>query len=207
MFDIFRKPAWLFRTLRHGLPTFPNLSPTPDIEQSAQARAALLAREMDRSLVWEDLEWLRGLWNGPLLIKGILHPDDARQARLNGVDGLIVSNHGGRQLDAAPSTIAVLPAIVNEVGGRVPVFVDSGFRRGSDIVKALASGAQGVFIGRAPLYGLASGGETAVRDVLELLKADIMRNMTLIGASRPADLGRAHLAFRSAAGHFHLGSN
>jgi (S)-mandelate dehydrogenase len=166
---------------------FPNLSDAGSA-QPAQASASLLAREMDRGLTWDSLAWLRGLWDGPLLLKGVLHPDDARRALRHGVDGLIVSNHGGRQLDAAPSTISSLPAIADAVAGRVPVLADSGFRRGSDVVKACALGAQAVLLGRAPLYGLCHDGERGVGAVLDLLAQDLARNMILLGLSATGEI-------------------
>jgi (S)-mandelate dehydrogenase len=187
LLDVLRRPGWALRLLRGGLPMFPNLSDAGSA-QPAQASASLLAREMDRGLTWDSLAWLRGLWDGPLLLKGVLHPDDARRALRHGVDGLIVSNHGGRQLDAAPSTISSLPAIADAVAGRVPVLADSGFRRGSDVVKACALGAQAVLLGRAPLYGLCHDGERGVGAVLDLLAQDLARNMILLGLSATSEI-------------------
>jgi (S)-mandelate dehydrogenase len=187
LLDALLRPGWSLRMLRGGLPTFPNLSDA-GMAQPAQASASLLAREMDRGLTWESLAWLRRLWDGPLLLKGVLHPDDAHRALRHGVDGLIVSNHGGRQLDAAPSTISSLPAIAATVAGRVPVLVDSGFRRGSDVVKARALGAQAVLLGRAPLYGLCHDGERGAGAVLDFLAQDLARNMILLGLSDPGEI-------------------
>ena len=185
--DMALHPGWLRRQALAGAPQFVNLAPTSGAT-SAQAQAALLSRTMDRSLVWEDLTWLRSKWDGPLLIKGLLHPQDARQALQHGVDGLIVSNHGGRQLDVAPSAISALPAIMDVVRDRVPVFIDSGFRRGADVAKALAWGAQGVFLGRPVAYGLAQGGEQGVASVLDIVAQELLRTMILLGASRPDEL-------------------
>ncbi|MEF7614497.1 alpha-hydroxy acid oxidase [Aquincola sp. MAHUQ-54] len=191
--DLARHPRWLLGMARHGSPSFVNLAESEDAGASAQLQAALLARAMDRSMVWDSLAWLRSLWRGPLLIKGLLHPDDAREAVRRGVDGIVVSNHGGRQLDAAPSTISALPAVVDAVGGALPVFIDSGFRRGSDIAKALALGARAVFVGRPAVYGLACDGERGARGVLQLLADELARTMTLLGAARVEDLGPHHL--------------
>ena len=149
---------------------------------------------MDRSLDWQSLQWVRALWDGPLLIKGVLHPGDARMALAHGADGLIVSNHGGRQLDGAVSSISALQPILDAVADRIPVFVDGGFRRASDIVKALALGARGVFLGRPMAYGLASGGEAGVASVIDLLRNELRRNMILMGANTIADITRDHLA-------------
>jgi L-lactate dehydrogenase (cytochrome)/(S)-mandelate dehydrogenase len=138
---------------------------------------------------WRDVEWLRSIWKGPLLLKGVLHPGDAAEAVARGVDGIIVSNHGGRQLDDAISSIAALPAIAAAVGGRIPVLLDGGVRRGSDVVKALALGATACLIGRPQLWGLAVAGQAGVAHVLDLYRGEIDRTMGLLGVERLADLG------------------
>lgn len=186
-------PAWLARAAVAGAPEFVNLT---EIEGkgSAQAQAALLNRTMDRSIVWESLRWLRSIWDGPLILKGVQHPDDAKTALQHGVDGLIVSNHGGRQLDAAPATVESLPAVVAAVRGAIPVLVDSGFRSGTDIAKALALGADAVLIGRPVLYGLAVDGDAGVSNVLQLLSRELIRTMTLLGASDVQKLRELGLA-------------
>lgn len=190
--DLVSHPGWSLSMAASGSPGFVNLS-ADNAKASPQLQAALLARTMDRSLSWESLTWLRSLWDGPLLVKGLLHPEDAKLSAKHGVDGIIVSNHGGRQLDAAPSTISALPAVVDAVDGRVPVFVDSGFRRGSDVVKALALGARGIFIGRPAIWGLAAGGQAGVVSTLRLFSEEITRTMTLLGASRTDDLKPLHV--------------
>ncbi|MGJ7496515.1 alpha-hydroxy acid oxidase [Variovorax sp. RT4R15] len=190
--DILRHPGWLWRLACGGAPSFVNMS-ADGAPGSTEAQAALLAREMDRRLDWDSLHWLRRLWDGPLLLKGVLHPADARRALAQGVDGLIVSNHGGRQFDAAPSSITALPAVLDAVGARMPVLVDGGFRRGSDVVKALALGAKAVLLGRPPVYGLASGGEQGVAAVLALLRQEIERSMVLLGAASIGDVGHHHM--------------
>jgi (S)-mandelate dehydrogenase len=128
-----------------------------------------------------------------LLIKGLLGAEDARRAVRHGADGIVVSNHGGRQLDAAPASIAALPRIVDAVGGRIPVLVDGGMRRGSDVVKALALGASGTLLGRAPVYGMACAGEQGALAVLQLLAQETERTMTLLGATRVRELGARHV--------------
>ena len=163
LLDLLAHPRWSWRQAVHGLPRFANLLPAGTNDSSIDAGAALLARRMDRSLDWQALKWLRSLWDGPLMLKGILHADDARKAIDHAVDGVIVSNHGGRQLDAAPSAITALPRIAEAVGDRIAVFMDSGIRSGADIVRALALGARAVFVGRPVLYGLAAGGESGAR--------------------------------------------
>lgn len=193
LWDLASHPAWSLGVARAGSPGFVNLSESTDGAASAQLQAALLARAMDRSLVWDSLAWLRRLWAGPLLLKGVLRADDAARALRAGVDGLIVSNHGGRQLDAAPSTISVLQGIVQSVEDRIPVFIDSGFRRGSDVVKALSLGARGVFVGRPAVWGLAAKGEAGAREALGLIGTEIERTLTLMGAAGIHDLGPDHV--------------
>ena len=148
---------------------------------SAQAQAALLARAMDRGLDWASLRWLRQHWDGPLILKGILHPDDARRALKEGVDALIVSNHGARQLDLAPAAITQLPVIVNAVDDRLPVLMDSGIRRGADVARALALGAKAGLIGRPVLYGLAVDGQAGMQSVLQTLADELARTLILLG--------------------------
>ena len=179
--DVALHPRWLTGLMRGGMPNFVNLADADSGETSIEAQAALLSRSLDPSLIWENLSWIRRHWPGTLLLKGILNPDDARLAEAHGVDGLIVSNHGGRQLDAAQASIEILPEIIAAVGDRLPVLVDSGFRRGTDIVKALALGAWAVLLGRATLYGLAADGERGVTAVLQLLAEDITRTLALMG--------------------------
>lgn len=199
--DVARRPGWALRMLRGGMPRFVNLAERPADALPLEVQASLLARSMDRSLTWDSLRWLRGLWDGPLLLKGVLHAEDAALAASHGADGIIVSNHGGRQLDAAPSSISALPGIVDRVGDRVPVFLDSGVRSGADIVRAQALGARAVFVGRPALYGLASGGGKGVLDVIRLLAEDYERNMILLGLDsacgirKAADLAQPHAPF------------
>ncbi len=201
VFDMARHPGWLLRLARAGMPAFANLLPEDDdAPVSAQTQAALLSRTMDRTLTWDSIAWIRKLWDGPLLIKGLLGAEDAKRALHHGADGIVVSNHGGRQLDAAPASISALPAIVDAVGGRIPVLVDGGIRRGSDVVKALALGAQAVLLGRAPVYGVACDGMQGALSVLQLLAQETERTMTLMGASRVRELGPRHVSrpeFRS----------
>jgi 4-hydroxymandelate oxidase len=143
---------------------------------------------MSPQLCWADVDWLRGLTSLPVLLKGVVHPEDARLALRHGVDGLVLSNHGGRQLDTVPATIDLLPDIVAAVGGRIPVILDGGVRRGTDVVKALALGASAVGIGRPVLWGLALDGERGVRRVLDLLRDEVDTALALCGAASPRDL-------------------
>ena len=184
------KITWLMR-MRSDLPriTFGNYvreGEPMDIGTMAKRMADLL----DPTMSWKDVDALRKVWKGPLILKGILHPDEAREAAKRGVDAIIVSNHGGRQLDGAASGIAALPAIAEAMAGRMPVLLDGGIRRGSDVVKAMALGAACCLIARPQLWGLAIAGEQGVAHVLDIFAKEIARSMTLIGASRVSDLTR-----------------
>jgi (S)-mandelate dehydrogenase len=172
-----RHPRWSLDLLRHGMPELANFVSSEAC--SLEVQAALMSRQMDASFDWQALRWLRDKWPHTLLVKGLLDADDAAQCIAEGVDGVILSNHGGRQLDTAISPFEVLAETVRKVSR--PVLIDSGFRRGADIVKALAMGADAVLLGRATLYGLAARGEAGVDDVLRLLKADIDRTLAQIG--------------------------
>lgn len=176
--DILRHPRWLWHVGRHGAPSMANLA--VDTATDPNTQAALLSRKMDASFDWDDLKRLRDRWPRRLLVKGILHPKDAERAIALGVDAIVISNHGGRQLDIAPAPIDVLPGFSSI---NAPILMDSGIRRGSDIVKALSLGASAVMIGRAALFGLAVGGEQGVVDVIELLRTEIERTQVLLGSS------------------------
>jgi isopentenyl diphosphate isomerase/L-lactate dehydrogenase-like FMN-dependent dehydrogenase len=148
---------------------------------------------LDNSLTWRDLEWLRSVTSLPILVKGILTREDATLAVEAGVDGIVVSNHGGRQLDGAPASLDALPEVVEAVGGAAAVLLDSGIRRGADVVKALALGADAVLVGRATLWGLAVGGADGVERVLGLLREEIELALALCGCSSPAEVTREHV--------------
>jgi L-lactate dehydrogenase (cytochrome) len=139
---------------------------------------------------WKDLEWLRAQWRGPLIVKGILDADDAREAAKAGVDGIVVSNHGGRQLDGVPSTAQALPPIADAVGDKVTVLADGGVRSGLDVVRMLALGARGVLLGRAWAYALSGGGQAGVAHLIELMAAEMRVAMALTGCTRIADIDR-----------------
>lgn len=147
-----------------------------------------LGDNFDSSICWKDLEWIREFWDGPMVIKGILDPDDARDARSFGADGIIVSNHGGRQLDGVPSTCRALPAIADAVKGDMKILVDSGIRNGLDVVRMLALGADCTMLGRAYIYALAAGGEAGVTNLLKLIESEMRVAMVLTGARTVADI-------------------
>jgi isopentenyl diphosphate isomerase/L-lactate dehydrogenase-like FMN-dependent dehydrogenase len=142
---------------------------------------------------WEDIAWIRSRWSGPLLVKGILSGDDAVLAAEAGADAVVVSNHGGRQLEGAPATMRVLPEIVAAAGDRLEVLMDGGVRRGGDVVKALAAGARAVFVGRPYLYALAAAGEAGVERMLEILSSETSRTLSLLGCPGVSDLDRSWL--------------
>ncbi|KAK9993886.1 hypothetical protein SO802_023589 [Lithocarpus litseifolius] len=155
--------------------------------------AAVAKETKDASFCWKDIEWLSTITNMPILIKGLLTREDAIKAVKVGVAGIVVSNHGGRQLDYAPTTITVLEEVVQAVGGRIPVFFDGGVRRGTDVFKALALGAQAVLIGRPVIYGLAAKGEYGVRQVIQMLKDELELTMALSGCHSVKDITRRHV--------------
>jgi 4-hydroxymandelate oxidase len=161
--------------------------------EPSSALVALSARLFDPTLRWEDLAWLRSLSTLPILIKGILTGEDARLAVEHGAAGILVSNHGGRQLDSVPAAVDALPEVVAAVEGRIPVLLDGGVRRGTDVIKALALGARAVLVGRPYVWGLAAGGEAGVRRVLELLHDELATGLALLGCPRVGDLGPQHL--------------
>ncbi|MER7276988.1 alpha-hydroxy acid oxidase [Dactylosporangium sp. NPDC000244] len=165
---------------------FHDLPPGLACENMRDETGAVRDIAMDAGLGWEGIAWLRGITGLPILLKGVLHPADAELAVEHGVRGLLVSNHGGRQLDGAIAAIDALPAVAEAVGGRLPVLVDGGVRRGADVVAALALGADAVLVGRPVLWGLAAGGAEGVRQVLALLVDDLDRALALVGARTPA---------------------
>nr|WP_300309878.1 alpha-hydroxy acid oxidase [Halomonas sp.] len=190
LLHLLMRPRWIADVLiPDGMPTFKNLDDLlPPGKQSVQGASAVIGQQLDSTLNWDDIAWLRDRWPGKLIIKGILSPDEAEQAASLGVDALVLSNHGGRQLDHACSPVEVLPEARQRIGQRCQLFVDSGFRRGTDVVKALALGADAVWLGRTTLYGLAAGGQPGVEHALDILHREIDRTIGLLGVERIADL-------------------
>lgn len=192
--DFLRRPRWLASVmgrymLAGGLPQFANYP--AEVGGKVTGKVARVANSA--SVDWRDVDELRRRWSGKLVVKGLLHPDDARRALDHGVDGIAVSNHGGRNFDSSPPAIHALPAIVDAVAGRTTVLFDSGVRRGADVLKAIALGADAVMIGRATLYGCAAGGEAGAAHALRLLENEINVAMAMLGITRLGELDRTFL--------------
>jgi isopentenyl diphosphate isomerase/L-lactate dehydrogenase-like FMN-dependent dehydrogenase len=189
--QLLARPGWLVSFLLDGgVPKLPNIvipgkGPMPLIDVSAALSQS--------AFTWQDMKWIRNIWPGPIVIKGVLTGDDARQAIDQGAAAVVVSNHGGRQLDSVSATLRALPEVVAAVNSRAEVLVDGGVRRGSDIVKALCLGARAVLIGRAYAYGLAAAGEPGVTRALEILRADVERTIKLLGCTSIAALDRSYV--------------
>jgi L-lactate dehydrogenase (cytochrome) len=184
-------PGWLWDVQINGGPhSFGNIAAAVPEAKGLGDFWGWIGRNFDASITWADIDWIRQQWKGPFVLKGILDPDDAREARRIGVDGIIVSNHGGRQLDGASSTIAALPAIADALGGEMPILLDGGVRSGLDVVKALASGADACLIGRAWAWALGAGGEKAVAHVISVIRSEMQTALALTGCPDVRDAGR-----------------
>jgi isopentenyl diphosphate isomerase/L-lactate dehydrogenase-like FMN-dependent dehydrogenase len=189
--QLLARPVWLASFLMHGRPSalpnvvIPGRGPMP----LAEVPAALAST----AVTWADLRWIRDVWPGPMLIKGVLTGDDARRAMDEGAAGVVVSNHGGRQLDGVAATLRALPEVVAAVDGRIEVLMDGGVRRGSDIVKAICLGSRAVMVGRAYAYGLGADGEAGVTKALDILRRDLERTLKLLGCASFSDLNRSYL--------------
>jgi L-lactate dehydrogenase (cytochrome) len=196
MFDGIVHPGWTWQFLKSEPIVFANVAGRA-VGDGADAvvLADYIARQFDPGLSWQDVEWLRGQWSGPIVIKGIQTVADARIAAEAGIEAIAISNHGGRQLDSAPATLDLLPEIAEAVGDRTEIICDGGVRRGSDIVKAVALGAKACMAGRAYLYGLGAAGEAGVDHVLNMLANDMKRTMALIGCTTIKELNRDFVTF------------
>jgi len=181
LLDMATKPAWAWRMLSAKRWTFGNLAGHVKGEQGVKELADWVSHQFDPTLNWNDVEWIRSIWPGKLILKGILDVDDARTASKAGATAIVVSNHGGRQLDGAPSTISKLPTIVEAVGSEIEVLFDGGVRSGQDVMRALALGARGCLVGRAYIYGLGAGGESGVATAIEILRKELSVTMALTG--------------------------
>ncbi|WP_266171158.1 alpha-hydroxy acid oxidase [Dyella subtropica] len=181
LLDIASKPRWAWSVLRAPSRSFGNLQGRIGGGDSLTTLAQWIASQFDPTITWKDLDWVRELWPGKLIVKGIMDPEDARIAAQHGVDAIVVSNHGGRQLDGAPATIDALPAIVQAVGDRMDVLFDGGILSGQDLLKALATGARAGLIGKAFLYGLGAMGEAGVTRAIEIIRRELSVSMALTG--------------------------
>jgi (S)-mandelate dehydrogenase len=189
--DVLAHPRWLWQVMiPKGAPEFANLTEfLPAGARSALQGVRFMGTQVNPGLAWADIDRMRARWKGKLILKGILCVEDARRSVETGADAIVLSNHGGRQLDTAVAGIELVGQVTTAVGERMTVLVDGGFRRGSDVLKALALGAQGVMLGRATLYGLAAGGEAGVAHVLRLLRAEMERVLILLGCRSLDELG------------------
>jgi isopentenyl diphosphate isomerase/L-lactate dehydrogenase-like FMN-dependent dehydrogenase len=189
--QVLSRPGWLLSFLLDGgLPLLPNVAipgegPMPLLDVNAALASS--------TVTWQDLRWIRELWRGPMVVKGVLTADDARRAIDEGAAALVVSNHGGRQLDCVPASLRALPEVVAAVNGQIEVLMDGGIRRGSDIVKAICLGARSVLCGRAYAYGLAAAGEAGVTRALEILRVDLERTLKLLGCPSVVALDRTYV--------------
>jgi len=193
---VLTRPRWLAgvflrQVLLHGMPRFENYP--PEVMDGLMARTLKKTILKNESMNWDDLRTLRKLWPRTLMVKGVLSPQDAVKAADCGADAVIVSNHGGRNLDHSIAPIDALPDVVDAAGKRLTVIMDSGIRRGSDVVKALALGAKAAFVGRAPLYGVAAHGEAGAARAIEIFREEIGRVMALLGVNSVAELDRRYL--------------
>jgi L-lactate dehydrogenase (cytochrome) len=192
--DIVTKPAWAFSILMGRRHTFGNLAGHVKDSKDINSLAAWTANQFDPTLSWKDVEWVKSLWPGKLILKGILDVDDAKIAVTTGADAISVSNHGGRQLDGAPSAISALPRVADAVGSEIEVMFDSGVRTGADMMRALALGARSCIVGRPYIYGLGAGGQAGVARAIEILHKEFDVTMALCGVKSVAEINRDVLA-------------
>jgi L-lactate dehydrogenase (cytochrome) len=193
LLNVLSKPGWLMGMASTPRRTFRNIAGHVEGVTDMSKLSVWTAEQFDASLSWDDVNWIRDRWGGKLILKGILDPADAERAAKTGADALVVSNHGGRQLDGAPATIDALPDVVAAVGNRMEVHLDSGIRSGQDVLKALALGAKGTYIGRAYLYGLGAYGEAGLRRVLEMIRTELDLSMAFCGRRSIAEIDRSIL--------------
>jgi L-lactate dehydrogenase (cytochrome) len=194
LIDIATKPAWAFSILKGKRKTFGNLAGHVRGMENVTSLAQWTASQFDPTLNWKDVEWVRSLWPGKLILKGILDVEDARTAIKTGASALIVSNHGGRQLDGAPSSISALPKVADAVGADIEVMFDGGIRTGADVLRALALGARSCMIGRSYIYGLGAGGQAGVAKAIEVLGKELDVTMALCGVKSVEDIDRRVVA-------------
>jgi L-lactate dehydrogenase (cytochrome) len=194
LFDMATKPGWVTGVLRGKRRTFGNLAGHIKLSEDINTLATWISSQFDTSLSWKDIEWVRSIWPGKLVLKGILDVEDAEQAAKAGAQALVVSNHGGRQLDGAPSSIEALPEIVDAVGSKMEVMFDGGIRSGQDVMRALALGAKSCMIGRAYVYGLGAAGEAGAAKAIEIIAKELTTTMGLCGINTVAEIDDQVLA-------------
>jgi L-lactate dehydrogenase (cytochrome) len=197
LINMMSKPRWAFGMLKSKHWTFGNLDGHVKGEVGVRALAEWIGHQFDETLNWRDVEWIRSIWPGKLIIKGILDVEDAKLAAETGAAAIVVSNHGGRQLDGAPSTISMLPRIAEAVGSKVEVLFDGGIRSGQDVFRAIALGARACLVGRAYIYGLGAGGQAGVATAIEILRKELDVTMALTGLRNIAEIGFSALASRT----------
>lgn len=187
------RPRWCLSMLKTRRHTFRNIVGHAENVGDLSSLSSWTAEQFDPKLSWSDIEWIKERWGGKLILKGILDAKDARMAAASGADAIIVSNHGGRQLDGAPSSISALPSIVDAVGDKIEVHMDGGIRSGQDVMRALCLGAKGVYIGRPWLYGLGAGGEAGVKQALDIIRKELDITMAFCGERDIRNVGRHNL--------------
>lgn len=194
--EVATRPRWALGVLLGKRRTFGNLAGRMAGSSGLVTLSQWIATQFDPTVTWKDVEWVRARWPGKLILKGILDPEDARAAAATGADAVVVSNHGGRQLDSAPSTIASLPGVVDAIGGRCEVLLDGGIQCGQDVLKALALGAKGCLMGKSFLYALAAGGRAGVTTALELIRSELAVSLGLAGLADVRQVNRSILVDR-----------
>jgi L-lactate dehydrogenase (cytochrome) len=194
LFDFATKPAWISGVLRGKRRTFGNLMGHLKGTDDITALSSWISTQFDTSLNWKDVEWIRSIWPGKLVLKGILDVEDANEAAKSGAQAMVVSNHGGRQLDGAPSSIEILPEIVDAVGSQMEIMFDGGIRSGQDVMRALALGAKSCMIGRAFAHGLGAGGEAGVAKAIDIIRNELSVTMGLTGVNTIAEIDERVLA-------------
>jgi L-lactate dehydrogenase (cytochrome) len=192
--NIATKPVWVWGMLRGKRKTFGNLAGYTPSDANVASLASWISTQFDPALSWKDVEWIRSLWPGKLIIKGVLDVEDAHIAAKTGADAIVVSNHGGRQLDGAPSSISALPKVSDAVGSEIEVMFDGGIRSGQDLMRALAFGARSCLIGRSYIYGLGAGGQAGVAKTIDIIRNELDVTMALCGVNRVRDIDRQVLA-------------
>ena len=191
--QLLARPGWVLRMLRTKRRTFRNIVGHATGVTDLSSLSSWTAEQFDPNLSWNDIEWIRQRWGGKLILKGILDVEDARMAAKTGADAIVISNHGGRQLDGAASTISMLPSIVEAVGDEIEVHLDGGIRSGQDVLKALCLGAQACYLGRGFLYGLAARGKDGVSDVIDIVRRELDTSMALCGERDISQVGKHNL--------------